>query len=118
LLHQVGDLFELNVKLRCQNLRKEIRQTELLSSVALMIRLLAEYKGYKIAGGKREFLIREVLTFCSSPNSIRLVKSDRMKLARHVERIIGMRNLTEFRQQTPKDRHTFGDLSLDLMLIL
>jgi hypothetical protein len=57
-----------------------------------MIKLLAEYKSYKILGGKREFLSREILTFCFSPNSIRLVKSDRMRLARHVARIIGMRN--------------------------
>jgi hypothetical protein len=56
-------------------LRKEIRLTKLSSRVALMIILLVESKGYKILGGKREFLSGGIHTFCSSPNSIRLLKS-------------------------------------------
>ena len=57
-----------------------------------MMVLLAESKGYKIVGGKGEFLSGEIHTFCSSQNSIRLVKSDRMRLTRHVARIKVMRN--------------------------
>lgn len=54
--------------------------------------LLAQSKGYKTIGDKREFLSGKIHTFCSSPNSIRLVKSDRVRLARHVARIKCMRN--------------------------
>jgi hypothetical protein len=45
-----------------------------------MIILLAEYKGYKILGGKREFLSGEIHTFCSSTNSIKVkVKQSRYR---------------------------------------
>jgi hypothetical protein len=60
--------------------------------VALIVIILAKSKGYKIVRGKREFLNGESHTFCSSPNSIRLVKSDRMRLARHVAGIKFMKN--------------------------
>jgi hypothetical protein len=73
-------------------LRKEIRLTKVLSSVALKIILLTESKGYKIAGGKGEFLTGQIHTFCSSPNSTRLVKADRLRLARYVARVNVMRN--------------------------
>ena len=73
-------------------LRKVIRLTKVLSSVALMMVLLAESKSYKILGGKGEFLSGEIHTFCSSQNSIRLVKSACMRLARHAAHLKVMRN--------------------------
>lgn len=57
-----------------------------------MIILLAESMGYKTVGGKREFLSGDIHIFCSSPKSIRLVKSDCMRLAGYVARIKCMRN--------------------------
>jgi hypothetical protein len=81
---------------------------------------LEESKGYKIAGDKREFLSGEINKFCSSPNSIRLVKSDRMRLARHAARTKVCEILAEFRQPNPQgQRHIWRPrLGLNVNIIM
>jgi hypothetical protein len=76
-----------------------------------MIIILAESEGYKIVGGKIEFLSGEIHTFCSSPNGIGLVKSDRMRLARYVTGIKGMRNSCRIPATEPPRTKTYLETS-------
>jgi len=71
-----------------------------------------------VVGGWRRLHNEELHTLYSSRNVIRIVKSRRMKLAGHVERMGGMRSTQIFWSENLKGRHHSKELGVDGRIIL
>jgi hypothetical protein len=75
-------------------------------------------KRAEVTGDWRKLHNEESHNLCSSPNTIRMIKSMRMRLAGHVARVVEKRNAYRILVGKPKGRRPLGTRGADKPLAL
>jgi hypothetical protein len=83
-----------------------------------VLRRIFGLKGDEVTGGCRKLHIEELHGLYSSPSTIRMIKSRRMKLAGHRARMGQKRNAYRILMEKPEGRRSLEDQGLGGWIIL